>query len=133
MAKHPSKRRIGRPSSYSDKVASQICRQIAEGASLRSICRQKGSPSTSTVLRWLSGNTAFQTQYARAREAQADAWAEEIVELSDQARDLVMVDEKGRMRVDHGAVLRQFLQRSSHGRRVDPVARACDDDDHPMT
>lgn len=35
------------------------------------------------VMRWLSEQPAFRDQYARAREAQADYWAEEIVDIAD--------------------------------------------------
>lgn len=34
-------------------------------------------------MRWLNDNPEFQDQYARAREAQADYWAEQIIEISD--------------------------------------------------
>jgi hypothetical protein len=35
------------------------------------------------VFRWLESNDAFREQYARAREAQADTLADEILEISD--------------------------------------------------
>jgi hypothetical protein len=34
-------------------------------------------------MRWLAEHQEFRDQYARAREAQADYWAEEIVEIAD--------------------------------------------------
>jgi uncharacterized transporter YbjL len=35
------------------------------------------------VFRWLESNETFREQYARAREAQADTLADEILEISD--------------------------------------------------
>ena len=40
-------------------------------------------PDKATVLRWLSQDTVFRDQYARAREDQADALFEEVLEISD--------------------------------------------------
>lgn len=40
-------------------------------------------PSKSTVMRWLASHQEFRDQYAGAREAQADYYAEEIIEISD--------------------------------------------------
>lgn len=73
----------GRPSDFTEELAANICAQIAEGKSLRSICKQEGMPSGTTVFRWLGDNTKFREQYAHAREAQADFMAEEILDIAD--------------------------------------------------
>ncbi len=50
----------GRPSLYTDKLAAEICRRLAEGESLRAICADKAMPGISTVMGWLfDGNHAF--------------------------------------------------------------------------
>lgn len=54
-----------------------------DGETLRQICRDEGMPDKSTVLRWLASNAEFCDQYARAREIQADHWADEVVEIAD--------------------------------------------------
>jgi hypothetical protein len=72
-----------RQTTYSDKVADMICTRIAEGESLRAICRDEGSPSMSMVFRWLNDNAAFREQYARAREAQADAIFDEMLDIAN--------------------------------------------------
>jgi hypothetical protein len=81
--KNPKKR--GRPSDYSDKTASEICRRIAERESLRKICADSDMPDKTTVLRWLAAeeNAEFRTQYAHAREMQADALFDEALEIAD--------------------------------------------------
>jgi hypothetical protein len=72
-----------RSSEYSDKVAARILEEITSGRSLRSICKDRDMPAASTVFLWLSRNAAFAEQYARARVAQADAMAEDILDIAD--------------------------------------------------
>jgi hypothetical protein len=78
---------MGRMSEYSEAVAETICQRLAEGESLRSICSTEGMPAQSTVFRWLSQQPTFQKQYALAREAQADTLFDDILEISDDARN----------------------------------------------
>lgn len=73
----------GRPSDYTPEMASILCERISKGDSLRAICREDEMPGQSTVFQWLAANKEFAEQYARAREAQADFYAEEIIEISD--------------------------------------------------
>lgn len=75
----------GRPSDYTAEIAAAICERLAQGQSLRWICEAPGMPAKSTVFRWLADDryAEFRDQYARAREAQADFWAEEILEIAD--------------------------------------------------
>lgn len=73
----------GRPSSYSTELATRICSYIADGKSLRTICRADDMPSIEAVRLWLASNQEFLAQYARAREESADVAAEEIIEIAD--------------------------------------------------
>jgi hypothetical protein len=74
---------MARPSDYSDEIAGTICERIADGESLRSICSQEGFPHKATVFRWLASNEAFRDQYAHAREAQAERWSDELLDIAD--------------------------------------------------
>lgn len=73
----------GRPSTYTPDIADRLCKQLAEGMSLRRACELDDMPSKTTVLRWLRDDEEFRSQYARARDAQADHYADEIIEISD--------------------------------------------------
>jgi hypothetical protein len=64
-------------------MAATICARIAEGNSLRSICREENMPDISTVFLWLGKHPAFVEQYTRAREEQAESHADEIVDIAD--------------------------------------------------
>lgn len=85
----------GRPTDYCVDVAAQICSRIADGESLRSICRDPAMPASSTVFVWLQVHPSFTEQYTRAREAQADALADDILEIADDARNDWMERRKG--------------------------------------
>jgi transposase-like protein len=78
---------MGRPSEFTQEVASAICEKIAGGESLRAICAAHDMPDRTTVRRWLSQNEDFRLQYAHAREEQADFYADEIVDIADAATD----------------------------------------------
>lgn len=70
---------------------------LADGKSLRAICREDGMPAVSTVMRWLQEDPDWQLQYARARAAGDDAMAEDIQEIADMG-DLDPQDR--RVRID---------------------------------
>jgi transposase len=64
--------RAGRPSLYTQKLAEEICARLADGESLRAICRDDHMPDRSTVLRWEDAHEDFAAKCARARNWQAD-------------------------------------------------------------
>lgn len=74
----------GRPTIFTNELADEICERIANGESLRMICREEDKPALSTVFRWLSNDRAFQDQYAMARDEQAETFADELVSISDE-------------------------------------------------
>jgi len=75
----------GRPSIFTQSLADTICDRMADGESLRSICRSEDMPGTTTVVRWLTDKETFRAQYAKARELQADALFDEMLDISDEA------------------------------------------------
>lgn len=96
------------------KTRNTICERIAKGESLRAICETEGMPAASTVCGWLAEDAAFAEQYARAREAQADYYADEIVAIADEPPNLVpTTDDKGEVvevALDGAAIQRQRLR-----------------------
>lgn len=101
----------GRPSSFTDEIADTICEQIAEGKSLRAVLRENENlPAASTVCRWLAQNESFRKQYARAREAQADALFDEILEIADDGRNDSYTDEDGREHTNQDVIARSRLR-----------------------
>lgn len=82
----------GRPSEYTPETADLICGRLVEGESLRSICLDEAMPSTVTVFRWLRLHEQFRSQYAQAREEQAETFAAEIVDIADEKCTMVRAD-----------------------------------------
>lgn len=64
-------------------IADEICRRLIEGESLRAICADEGMPSKSTICLWLAEDEGFRRQYSSARELQAEALADEIMQIAD--------------------------------------------------
>ncbi len=96
-AKKPGKPAGGRPSTYSAKLAAEICAYIAEHKTLRAALKQPGMPSEATAYRWLAERQEFREMYARAREQGDELDAERMREIAfdqgippDQKR--VMID-----------------------------------------
>jgi hypothetical protein len=103
---------FGRPSDYSDAIADEICEKLSKGASLLTICDDEGMPHPRTVYRWLANdkNEDFRHKYAHAREAQADRYAYEIIQIADDGRNDTQLDEDGNLRVDHDHIARSRLR-----------------------
>ena len=76
-----------------------VCDRIAEGQSLRAICEQDDMPDKETIRRWLSGDKEGElcAQYARAREEQADFYADDIIAIAD---DTGRTPEDRRVKID---------------------------------
>ena len=77
------------------KVADFVCEEIADGKSLRSIARDNKDVNERSVFTWLAKSIDFQQQYARAREDQADAIFDEILDIADDARNDWMESNEG--------------------------------------
>jgi hypothetical protein len=61
-------------------------------------------------MRWIEAHPDFRNQYARAREAQADRMAEEILEIADDGRNDTYTDEDGNERTNQEIVARSRLR-----------------------
>lgn len=100
---------MARPSSFSQETADAICLRLTEGESLRGICADEGMPAASTVFKWLSERKEFSEQYARAREAQADHLAEEILQIADDGTNDTYQTDNGAA-VNHDVIARSRLR-----------------------
>nr|DAJ13047.1 MAG TPA: terminase small subunit [Siphoviridae sp. ctDju21]DAJ70609.1 MAG TPA: terminase small subunit [Caudoviricetes sp.] len=94
------KRPVGRPTEYNQEIAEKICEQLSNGMSLRAICTASGMPARGTVYRWLNEHIDFQDQYARARDKQADYFAEEIIEIADSVEAESASVAKAKLQID---------------------------------
>lgn len=81
---------------YNETTAKAICSRIAEGESLRTICKDSKMPARATVFQWLADNEDFQRAMRLARDIQADTLADEILEIADTDPD----PQCARLRID---------------------------------
>ena len=117
--------KVGRPSAYSPEVTARICAQIADGKSLRTIAKMEGIPSLTTIFEWLGAKPEFAEQYARAKEAQADAMTEDMLEIADtppqmgeRGIDSADVADK-RLRIDTRKWLASKLKPKKYGDKIE--------------
>jgi terminase small subunit-like protein len=75
--------RTGRPTIKKPELCAEICRRISEGETLTNICRDAHMPAWTTVHDWKKSDESFRQALAHAREQQAEAWADDVVNISD--------------------------------------------------
>lgn len=90
-----------RPSKYTPELGDDICRRLAQGESARQICRDEAMPAMSTLMKWLndSDKITFSEQYARARDCQADFYADQIVDIADELSEVAEPSELARAKL----------------------------------
>ena len=85
---------------FTDDLNETICQRIAEGESLVDILKEKGMPGYSTFMRWLSEDEQLRENYARAREAQGDAYADRIDDVADRVLSGEIDPQAARVAID---------------------------------
>lgn len=85
-----------------------ICEMVAECRPLMDIAKEVGV-GFGYLSDWLSRPEHLE-KYARAREAQADRHAEEILRIADDGKSDTYIDEHGNERVDQEVVARSKLR-----------------------
>ena len=82
-----------------ESAIATVLEELASGRSLIAICQREGRPSFTTFMRWLAeegeAGDSLRDQYARAREAQAEFMAEEILAIADEECTMVKADKHG--------------------------------------
>lgn len=104
--------KIGRPSGYSSALAAEICERVACGEPVRQICLLEHMPNQDTVYCWLNRHSEFAERYARAKEAQAERFAEELQEIADDGRNDWIERENSRTGQTYVALSEEAIARS---------------------
>ena len=81
--------------SVAEQHAPEIFDRIARGESMRRICESLGIKHN-TVVSGIMASDDLSDQYARAREQQADFYADQIIEIADEDEDY----NRARVRID---------------------------------
>lgn len=102
---------MGRPSEYVEEVARQVCVRLADGESLRAICRDENMPTESTVRTWaLDDREGFAAHYTRARAIGYERLADDLLEISDDGKRDTYIDGDGVERTDNDVIARSRLR-----------------------
>lgn len=83
MASKPNASKTGRPTIFTPELAEKICDLIEKGYSERQIGEMDGMPTRRTIQSWKDKNSDFLLQSARAREASAEKFNDELLELQE--------------------------------------------------
>jgi thiamine biosynthesis protein ThiC len=86
---------MGRPTIFTEELADAICKEVSTGKSLRQTCRELDIQESTVRLWYLQNYKGFSAQYARARELQMEAWADEITEIADDGTNDWMTIKRG--------------------------------------
>lgn len=114
-----SKRPVGRPKVYNNDTFEKVLEHIRQGKSLVRICLMDGMPHYETVLNWMRNDRELSVKYARAREDQADFFADRLVELAENTpaeRDEI---EKARLISDNIKWTAAKLKPKKYGDKLD--------------
>jgi transposase-like protein len=109
----------GSRTTYDPEFCALLMDAISGGQTLRGVCREHDFHE-STVRKWIREDRGadpstepptpgLSTLYARARELQAEAWADDIVDISDMCHDV----QKGKLMSD----TRKWLMGKNHIKR----------------
>ncbi|WP_418955068.1 hypothetical protein [Sutterella wadsworthensis] len=77
-----AKKKTGRPTLYSEALAAKICDLIEQGYSERQIGEMDGMPTRRTIQSWKDKNVDFLLRSARARQASAERFREEALQVA---------------------------------------------------
>jgi len=101
-----------------EKIIPEVLKAIEGGDSLRYACSVQGL-DPSTFLMWVDASVELSQQYARARELQAEFYADEIIRIADSAQDA----QKARLQVDARKWIASKLLPKKYGDKVDVTSK----------
>jgi hypothetical protein len=96
----PQKRGGGRPSSFDQAVADELCQRVAVREPLHKVCADPRMPCEVTVYKWRQQFPEFAKKYARAREARAESRADRIDQYIDDVKAGTLDPNQARVMID---------------------------------
>lgn len=88
-------REMSRPTKYTAEKADTICGIIAEGRSASSACKEVGI-ALKTMYAWLRQHEDFRNNYTRARDDQADTFADQLCDIAEFDEDV----QRAKLKID---------------------------------
>jgi hypothetical protein len=106
-------KRMGRPRfPYDDLLGKEICRAIATSTdSLEEILKRNPTfPSRETIREWRFDLPNFAAMYVQAKQLQAELFAEEVIDISDDSTYDIKLNKDGEPVADNEVVQRSRLR-----------------------
>lgn len=100
----------GRPSGFSQELATEICERLASGQSMGSIAELEHMPTMPTMWAWIRKEPSFFSDYMRAREEQAHVLFDQCLDIADDTANDLIVDDEGKAVANTIAVTRAKLR-----------------------
>lgn len=91
----PPTRPPGRPSTFRQEIADEICERLSKGEPLEVICRDDHIPPVRTVNHWREAKPEFMADIARAREEGYDAIAVQCLDIADDTEHDTLFTDNG--------------------------------------
>lgn len=107
--------KMGRPTKYTDTLATEICNRISLGESLYTICSDEHIPDRLTVLRWCREREDFRNQYAKSKEEQAESYEDQMLHTARTEDDV----NRARLIIDTMKWTAAKLKPRKYGERLD--------------
>lgn len=85
----------GRPSTFKQAIADEICKRLSKGEPLAAICRDEHMPGLRTVSDWRAVNADFSAAIAGAREDGFDQIAADCLDIADETTNDTIYGESG--------------------------------------
>jgi len=103
---------MGRPSIYSEELATRICELVATHPyGLPKLCAMFPElPTRETINVWRWNKKDFSDKYAEAKRFQAEMMVESFEDILDETQECVYDDEAGVKRVDNGIISQARLK-----------------------
>lgn len=72
---------------FSQAVVAKICERIADGKSLRAVCKAADMPARATFLEWAAKRDDVRALYEQAIADREERYFEQVIEIADSGRD----------------------------------------------
>lgn len=103
---------------YTPELAAKVCAAVADGKSIRSVCKQAGMPSKASVFRWLREYPEFVKMYEIATDERADTLVDEIVEIADNCKTDADSIRKAKLRIHARVEQAQRMKPRKYGNQL---------------
>lgn len=103
---------------YTADLAAKFCAAIADGGTLRSVCKKAGMPSKATVFRWLGEQVEFQKMYESATDERTDVMIDEIVDIADNCKTDADSIRKAKLRIHARVEQAQRMKPRKYGAKM---------------